>query len=1007
MPLVKRKPVELVPPPTASGSDDPEVFYLEATGEVFADFESYSNRLTFYNQKVFQCELTGRINLTYFEALKSERKEAIALHKIFPEQLKAPVLKSVQFQITGRIDQLVDQVYDRFKDRFFPGETVYFDFEGEKYYARMTKVEPPVSVSPPAVADGGDIEMDVKQEPNGYAESSRSTPRTFSALTEIHTVGTNLALELEEAKQKDDPSKYVYIVDLIDDEDEPNGGSYTTSSEKLSRDRLAFSKTILRKYLRDCIIRAANIGAEWRVKEWLAVKYGIPLEPSDEITSRNEELKDAKLSKRKKYLLTDGEDPSASTTKKIKGEGKKLSAAAQRKADEAEKAAIEKAKEEERLRKKNLKYPIEDLELDPITKRELMFKIQGEYDRRKERPIPGRGEHALPVPGKLLPTFIATYHFLASTGKTLLLSPFTMDDYEQALHHKLSEPSCTLINEIHRTLINLIVRDGGSSLVATTSALAATLDATTSAPASVNGDADDDDGASQAASDVDELDPTPSQGNPTNGHSNAQVEALTSLLDAAHELSSGWEKLIIRPDNRRERWENSLMGLIAARGTPDLFPRMVGILSHLAAVEHADGYIEGKFEAELYDTPAQRYPLLSLGDKLQIIDFLCSQAVETKSIKAFYEDCEAQVTELRKEKIEVSREKKELAKQREEFEGSRKKDEDGEEGGGEGEVEGEVEEGEEADEDQEEEEEEEEEEDELASDSDARSIREDSSFSDSAGRRGGASRQEILRQKAIEKRAQEAQLRIQQAKAREAHKAKLAENKIFTAQRKKLDDEEAKLMRKDEIIEREFRRLLFASRVHPLGKDRFGDKYYWFDGVGSCSLVVGGGVGEKLTYQSGRLFIQAATIEEVSTLIPESSSNQVKVSAYAHLFHQPITRELIESRKAIELGGEAGILQPGEWGVYSEPERIEELISWLRTKGYREHALKAQLIKFRFHLESGMKKRNHDLNANLRESFDSVRRSSRSTKLDGNAVSAGGQGRFSYLAWKNTLDRVK
>ena len=95
MPLVKRKPVELFPPPAASGSEDPDVFYLPATGEVFSDFDTYSNRISFYNQKIFQCELTGRINLTYFEAVKSERKEAIALHKIFPEQLKAPVLRSV------------------------------------------------------------------------------------------------------------------------------------------------------------------------------------------------------------------------------------------------------------------------------------------------------------------------------------------------------------------------------------------------------------------------------------------------------------------------------------------------------------------------------------------------------------------------------------------------------------------------------------------------------------------------------------------------------------------------------------------------------------------------------------------------------------------------------------------------------------------------------------------------------------------------------------------------
>lgn len=1002
MPLVKRKPVELLPPPAASGSEDPDVFYLSATGEVFADFETYSNRISFYNQKIFQCELTGRINLTYFEAVKSERKEAIALHKIFPEQLKAPVLRSVQFQITGRIDQLVDLVYDRFKDRFFPGETVFFDLEGDKYYARVSEVKQPASLASAAAnGDAAEAEAEVKQEPNGHhAESSRSTPRTSPVPTLIHTVGTNLALDLEQANQQDDPSKYSYTVDLIDDEDQPTGGTHITSPTKLSRDRLAFSKTILRKYLRDCILRAANIGAEWRVKSWLAVKYGIPLEPTDEISQKNEALKDAKLSKRKKYLLTDGEDSSTSVShKKAKGEGKKLSASAQRKADEAEKLAMEKAKEEERLRKKNLKYPIEDLELDPITKRELMAKIPNEpLARRKERPIPGRGEHALPVPAKLFEQFITTYYFLISHGKPLLLSPFTMDDYEHALQHKFSDPACTLINEIHRTMINLIVRDGGSSLVANGSALAATLDADHDGDEDDEAEADQDPEASEAASDVDELDSTPTRQPNGTTHSNEEAEAIATLLSAAREISAGWETLTIRPDNRRERWENSLIGLIAARATPDSLPRMIGILSHLTAVEHADGYIDGEWVAELYDTPAQRYPLLSLGDKLQIIHFLCEQAVGAKVIKSFYEDCEAQVTELRKEKIEVSREKKKLAEAREEFEGKNKSesdvedkpvDEDGEEAG-------------------EGSEEEEEEEDELASDSeDARSIREDSSFSDRSLGRGSLSRQEILRQKAIAKRAQETALRLEQAKAREAHKAKLASNKILTAQRKKLDDEEAKLVKRDEAIEREFRRLLNVARMTPLGRDRFGDKYWWFDGVGSTSLVHGGGGGggEKSVYQTGRLFVQAASEAETSLLIP-AEPRAAPTNPYAYMFHPPITPELISSRKESELGGEQGTLNPGEWGVYTEPERIEELLSWLRTKGHRELHLKNQLLKFKWYMENGMRKRNNDINAHLIRSGgvgeDSVRRSARAKTDAAGGVAAA---RLAYMGWKNGLDR--
>lgn len=987
MPLVKRKVVELVPPPIASGSDDPDVFYLAQTGELFPDFESYSNRLTFYNQKIFQCELTGRINLTYFEALKSERKEAIALHKIFPEQLKAPVLRAVQFQITGRIDELVDLVYDRFKHRFFPGETVYFDLDGDKYYALVSHVKPP-PVTAPAPANGHDAEAQIKQEPNGHdAHSSHSSPRSSPSPSPapIHSVGTDLALELDAANQADDPANYVYHVDLIDDEDQPTGGTHITSSEKLSRDRLAFSKTILRKYLRDCIVRAANIGAEWRVKDWLARKYAIPLEPTDEITQKNEALKDAKLSKRKKYLLVDGDDSGTDSSKKLK----KLSAAAQRKADAAEQAALEKAKEEERLRRKNLKYPIDDLELDPITKRELMVKVPGELERRKQRPVPGRGSLALPVPGELFELFIVSYYFLVSHGKPLLLSTFTLDDYEQALQHRLSDPPCTLLNEIHRTLINLVVRDGGSSLVSATSALEATLDLPASAPASVDGDEDDDHARSDAASDVDELDASPN-GAGTNGvaGTNGEAAAIASLLEAARELSAGWETLVVRADHRRERWENSLVGLIAARATPDTLPNMIGILSHLTAVEHADGYIDGEWVAELYDSPAQRYPLLSLKDKLHILDFLCSQAVMTRAVKTFYDECEAQVTELRKDKIELSRERKRLAEARDEFEGKHSKDD----ADGEGEGDAEAGEGEEA-EAEEEDDDEEEEEDELVSDSE-RSAREGSSFSDGRGGRGGGSRQEILRQKALEKRAHEAAQRMEQAKARELHRAKLAENKMLSAQRRRLDEDEARLARRDEMLEREFRRLLHVARMVPLGRDRFGDKYWWFDGLGSCSLVT---ASDKPTYQTGRLFVQAASSDETALLLPESD---VKRDAYAELLHPTLTAERLEERKEAELG-QGGVLAPGEWAVYTEPERVQELLAWLRPKGHREHALKQHLLKFRTHLEGGMKKRNADLGANLKDAFDAVRRSARAAKSDANSA------RLAYMTWKNTLDKTK
>lgn len=54
--------------------------------------------MSFYRQKQFQCEVTGKSGLNYFEALDSEELEARTMHSRFPEPLKAPILKAVQWR---------------------------------------------------------------------------------------------------------------------------------------------------------------------------------------------------------------------------------------------------------------------------------------------------------------------------------------------------------------------------------------------------------------------------------------------------------------------------------------------------------------------------------------------------------------------------------------------------------------------------------------------------------------------------------------------------------------------------------------------------------------------------------------------------------------------------------------------------------------------------------------------------------------------------------------------
>lgn len=95
--------------------------------------------MSFYRLKQFQCEVTGKSGLDYFQALDSERQEARTLHSRFSEPLKPAVLKAVQWrmsqschlspllilfpEVMGRLDHLVEAVYERFKDRYFKDES--------------------------------------------------------------------------------------------------------------------------------------------------------------------------------------------------------------------------------------------------------------------------------------------------------------------------------------------------------------------------------------------------------------------------------------------------------------------------------------------------------------------------------------------------------------------------------------------------------------------------------------------------------------------------------------------------------------------------------------------------------------------------------------------------------------------------------------------------------------------------------------------------------------------
>jgi hypothetical protein len=192
------------------------------------------------------------------------------------------------------------------------------------------------------------------------------------------------------------------------------------------------------------------------------------------------------------------------------------------------------------------------------------------------------------------------------------------------------------------------------------------------------------------------------------------------------------------------------------------------------------------------------------------------------------------------------------------------------------------------------------------------------------------------------------------SKQREIARARTASAKQAQAEHRRLDEEDNKLERRMEGIEREFRKWSGVVRLKPLGKDRFHNRYWWFDGIGNSPLITSGGT---ITYGAGRLFVQGPTMADMEVMERKQKDDQFDLLVRRH-----------------EEEGPDGVLEIGVWGYYTEPEQVrvasmyclltlivvlqlEEIMAWLNVKGNRELKLKENLSKWADHIAGGMRKR--------------------------------------------------
>ncbi|KAJ3758377.1 chromatin remodeling complex protein [Lentinula raphanica] len=925
MPTCRRKRVVLTQPSDSllkslKTNPDRDVFYLHQTGEIFETYEAYAARMSFYRLKQFQCEVTGKSGLDYFQALASERLEAETLHSRFSEPLKPAILKAVQFQVVGRLDHLVESVFERFKDRYFKGERVLIDLNGIKYYGQVHTVYPPKYSTDVAARDAN------KPDAEG---AEQGAPRPID-IEEPHQIYGDLKTPVKEVNARDDPFLYYYWVLLTDLErdksDKNKSGKPSDGSEmvgslmevqcgRMSRDRLSFSKSILRRFIRDCVDRDAAVASPWTVKPAIAQRYGVISSMTEDTRITVEAIKKGEHDKRKKVWEDKDGPPNKKHKKMTAAQEEKAKAAALKRDREAQEKLDQQrlAREEaeriaaEKKKKKPIRYPTEDLDVR-LTDKDIKTGM------KLKRPVPT--SHALPfnhIPG-VFESFLMTWNFLVVYGQPLHLSPFTLDEFEHAIKHTDIDIPCALLAEVHSTLIYNL----RTVPFARHSAVLSLLQRKEQLGA-------------EGLEDEEYL-----------GVNTDQLSAAMS------DTGNNWERVPLRHAEGREGWEEALIGCLKDHATRENFPRMREILTKLLFApdplevsEHHEPSPSSSRDPSLeatptpqrlsvVSTPRERYRNLPVQDRIAILSFMVNLAISSKAIHQHMESCEEQLTALRKEKIEVNRTKKQYVEEMNILLGEAK----------EGAVDEDIK---------------------MDDPSDVSDVPASDNGSDSGRSKKSASKSKDLRQKA----------QLAHSKQREAARAKQASVKQAMAEHRRLDEEVNKIERRLEAIEREFRKLLGGVRVKPMGKDRFYNRIWWFDGLGSSNLIGSGGAAQ---YGAGRIFIQGPSEFDLA-LMMRRTDDEVPVQM-----------------RRLEEEGQEGMLGPGDWAVYSDTEELDEFLTWLNPKGHRELALKQALGKWWIHISAGIRRRMQDLN--LLAKLPEARRSAR-TKVAPDIT------REAYMLWTN------
>jgi hypothetical protein len=186
-----------------------------------------------------------------------------------------------------------------------------------------------------------------------------------------------------------------------------------------------------------------------------------------------------------------------------------------------------------------------------------------------------------------------------------------------------------------------------------------------------------------------------------------------------------------------------------------------------------------------------------------------------------------------------------------------------------------------------------------------------------------------------------------------------------------------------------------CPRTRVLGKDRFWNRYYWFERNG----MPYGGLPNASTadagYANGCIWVQGPDDLEREGYIDMKAEWQNEYKAKFNM--------TVPERKIME-EGPTNVFNARQWGYFDEPSSVDDLISWLDTRGINEIKLHKELKAYRDKIVTNMEKRREYLNPTEDKSVDEAPEKGVAKRVSSRKKEERvEQASYRCLAWRNNM----